>query len=344
MTTETTEREIEYRDAVNEALHQEMERDTNIILMGEEMAGGAGRAHLGIIDAWGGAYRTTRGLIQKFGPGRVRDTPLSEGGFIGAAIGAASSGLRPIAELMYCDFIGVCMDQILNNAAKMKYMYGGQVSVPLTLMTRVGAGSRAAAQHSESLYSILVHIPGLKVVLPSDAYTAKGLLISAIRDNDPVIFMDHKSLYRKKCHVPEELYTYPIGKARTVRKGKDITLVGISAMTWVCTEAADILAKDGIEAEVIDVLSVSPLDYDHILESVRKTEHLVIVDEDNPRCSVATDIAATVADEAIDYLDAPIKRVTAPHTPVPYNPNLEQAYIPNAERVLAAAKLVLDLK
>ena len=198
MTTETTERSIEYRDAVNEALHQEMERDTNIILMGEEMAGGAGRAHLGIIDAWGGAYRTTRGLIQKFGPGRVRDTPLSEGGFIGAAIGAASSGLRPIAELMYCDFIGVCMDQILNNAAKMKYMYGGQVNVPLTLMTRVGAGSRAAAQHSESLYSILVHIPGLKVVLPSDAYTAKGLLISAIRDNDPVIFMDHKSLYRKK--------------------------------------------------------------------------------------------------------------------------------------------------
>ena len=341
MATTTTERELEYRDAVNEALHQEMERDPDIILMGEEMAGGAGRAHLGIIDAWGGAYRTTRGLIQKFGPGRVRDTPLSEGGFIGAAIGAASTGLRPVAELMYCDFIGVCMDQILNNAAKMRYMYGGQVKVPFTLMTRIGAGSRSAAQHSESFYSILVHIPGLKVVLPSDAYTAKGLLISSIRDDDPVVFMDHKSLYRTKCPVPEEPYTYPIGKARTVREGKDLTLVGISAMTWVCTEAADTLAKEGIEAEVIDVLSLSPLDYDHILESVRKTEHLVIVDEDTPRCSVATDIAATVADEAIDYLDAPIKRVNAPHTPVPYSPNLEQAYIPNAKRVLAAARAVL---
>ena len=337
MATNTTQRELEYRDAVNEALHQEMERDPDIILMGEEMAGGAGRAHLGIIDAWGGPYRTTRGLIQKFGPERVRDTPLSEGGFIGAA----STGLRPVAELMYFDFIGVCMDQILNNAAKMRYMYGGQVKVPFTLMTRIGAGSRAAAQHSECLYSIIVHIPGLKVVVPSDAYTAKGLLLSAIRDDDPVVFMDHKSLYRVKCPVPEELYTYPLGKARTVREGKDLTLVSISAMTWVCTEAADALAQEGIQAEVIDLLSLSPLDYDHVLESVRKTHRLVIVDEDTPRCSVATDIAATVADEAIDYLDTPIKRVNAPHTPVPYSPNLEQAYIPNANRVLAAARAVL---
>ena len=337
----TTTRELEYRDAVNEAIHQEMERDPDVIIMGEEIAGGAGRAHLGIIDAWGGPYRTTRGLIQKFGPERVRDTPLSEGGFIGAAIGAASTGSRSIAELMYCDFIGVCMDQILNNAAKMRYMYGGQVKLPFTLMTRVGAGSGAAAQHSESLYSIFVHIPGLKVVLPSDAYTAKGLLISAIRDDDPVVFIDHKLLYRNKSHVPEEPYTYPIGKARTVRGGKDVTLVGISAMTWVCTEAADVLARDGIEAEVIDVLSVSPLDFDHILESVRKTQRLVIVDEDTPRCSVGADIAATVADEAIYDLDAPIKRVHSPHTPVPYSPNLERAYIPNVERVLAAANQVL---
>ena len=341
MTTATTERELDYRDAVNEALHQEMERDPDIIVMGEEVAGRAGRAHLGFIDAWGGAYRTTRGLIQKFGAERVLDTPLSESGFIGAAIGAASTGLRPVAELMYSDFIGVCMDQVLNNAAKMRYMYGGQVTLPFTLLSRIGAGSRAAAQHSESFYSIFAHIPGLKVVLPSDAYTAKGLLISAIRDDDPVVFLDHKSLYRKKSPVPEELYTYPIGKARTVREGKDITLVGISAMTWVCTAAADSLAEEGIEAEVIDVLSVSPLDYDHILESVRRTEHLVIVDEDTPRCSVAADIAATVADEAIYSLDAPIKRVHAPHTPVPYSPNLEQAYVPNADRVLAAAREAL---
>ncbi len=341
MVTEATERQIEYRDAVNEALHQEMERDPDIIVMGEEVAGGAGRAHLGIIDAWGGPYRTTRGLIQKFGPERVRDTPLTEAGFIGAAIGAASTGLRPIAELMYIDFVGVCMDQILNNAAKMRYMYGGQVQLPFTLLTRVGAGSRTAAQHSESLYSWFAHIPGIKVVLPSDAYTAKGLLISAIRDDDPVVFMDHKSLYRNKSAVPEDPYTYPIGKARTVRQGSDITLVGISAMTWTCMEAAQTLAEEGVEAEVIDVLSISPLDYDHILESVRKTERLVIVDEDTPRCSVAADIAATVADEAIYSLDAPIKRVSAPHTPVPYSPNLEDAYIPDAGRVLAAAHEVL---
>ena len=341
MVTTTTERQLEYRQAVNEALHQEMERDPNIIVMGEEIVGGAGRAHLGIIEAKGGVYRTTHGLIQKFGPERVRDTPLSEGAFIGAAIGAASTGLRTIAEVMYVDFTGVCFDQILNNAAKMRYMYGNQVKIPFTLLTRIGAGFRAAAQHSECLYSIFAHIPGLKVVLPSDAYTAKGLLISAIRGDDPVVFMDHKSLYQVKCPVPEEPYTYPIGKARTVREGKDLTLVGISAMTWVCTKAADTLAEEGIEAEVIDVLSVSPLDYDHILESVRKTQRLVIVDEDTPRCSVATDIAATVADEALYSLDAPIKRVSPPHTPVPYSPNLDLAYIPNVKQVLAAAREVL---
>ena len=336
--TTSTERELEYRDAVNEALHQEMERDPDVILMGEEMAGGAGRAHLGITDAWGGAYRTTRGLIQKFGEERVRDTPLSEAGFIGAAIGAATTGLRPIAELMYIDFLGVCLDQITNNAAKMRYMYGGQVNMPFTMMTRIGAGSRAAAQHSGSLYSIFAHFPGLKVVLPSDAYTAKGLLISAIRDDDPVVFIDHKSLYRMKSPVPEESYTFPIGKARTLRQGTDVTMVGISAMVHLCTEVAETLAQEGVQAEVIDLLSISPLDYDHILESVRKTHRLVIVDEDTPKCSVAGDIAAIVAEEAFDYLDGPIKRVQAPHVPVPYSPNLEQAYIPDAARVLAGVR------
>ena len=275
----TTDRQIRYREAINEALSQEMERDPSIIIMGEEVAGGAGREHLGVIDAWGGPFRTTAGLIQKFGAKRVRDTPISEAAFIGTAIGAASTGLRTIADLMFVDFIGVCFDQILNNAAKMRYMYGGQVKVPFTLITRIGAGTGSAAQHSESFYSIFSHIPGLKGVVPSDPYSAKGLLISAIRDDDPVVFFEHKLLYGETGPVPEEPYALPLGKARTLRPGKDITLVGISRMTMLCLEAAKTLADEGVEAEVIDLMSVSPIDYDHIVESVRKTHRLVVVDE-----------------------------------------------------------------
>ena len=342
MTTTTTGRSIRYREAINEALHQEMERDESIIVMGEEIAGGAGRAHLGIVDAWGGPFRTTVGLIQKFGPKRVLDTPISEAGFIGTAMGAASTGLRPVAELMFVDFLGVCMDQILNNAAKMRYMYGGQVKIPFTLLTRIGAGTSTAAQHSESFYSIFSHIPGLKGMVPSDPYTAKGLLVSAIRDDDPVVYFEHKLLYGMTGDVPQEPYTIPLGKARIVRQGKDITLVGISRMTWVCTEAAEELAKEGVDAEVVDLLSISPIDYDLVVDSVRRTHRLVVVDEDTPRCSVATDICAMVADEAFDYLDAPPKRVTAPHTPVPYSKPLESEYVPNTPQVLATVRRLLN--
>lgn len=340
MTTQTG-RMLQYREAINEALHQEMERDPSIVIIGEEIAGGAGRAHLGFEDSWGGAFKTTAGLIQKFGDKRVRDTPISEAGFIGAAIGAASVGTRTVAELMFSDFIGVCFDQILNNAAKMRYMYGGQVKLPFTLLTRVGAGTASAAQHMESFYSIFAHLPGLKVVLPSDAYTAKGLLVSALRDEDPVIYCEHKLLYPEKCEVPEESYAIPIGQARTVREGSDVTLVGMSRMTWICTEAAEQLSLDGINAEVIDLLSISPLDYDHVIASVQKTHRLAIVDEDTPRCSVATDVAAVVAEEAFDYLDAPPIRINAPHTPVPYTKNLENLYIPDPERVVKAVKEIL---
>ena len=339
--TTATGRTLRYREAINEALHQEMERDESIIIIGEEIAGGAGRAHLGIIDAWGGPFRTTVGLIQKFGPKRVLDTPLSEAGFVGAAMGAASTGLRPIAELMFVDFIGVCMDQLLNNAAKMRYMYGGQVKVPLTLTTRIGAGTSSAAQHSEAFYSIFSHIPGLKGVCPSDPYTAKGLLVSAIRDDDPVVYFEHKLLYGMEGEVPEEPYAIPLGKARIVRHGKDITLIGISRMTLICLEAAEELAREGVDAEVVDLMSISPIDYDLLVDSVRRTHRMVVVDEDTPRCSVATDICAIVTEEAFDHLDAPPLRVQAPHTPVPYSKGQEAEYIPSVPRVTATVRRLL---
>jgi pyruvate dehydrogenase E1 component beta subunit len=250
--------------------------------------------------------------------------------------------MRAVAELMFVDFVGVCMDQLLNNAAKMRYMFGGQVKVPFTLLTRIGAGFGSAAQHSESFYSIFSHIPGLKGVVPSDPYTAKGLLTAAIRDDDPVVYFEHKGLYGNRGSVPEESYVLPLGKARTVRPGADITLVGISRMTWVCTEAADELAKTDINAEVVDLLSVSPIDYDHIIDSVKRTHRLVVVDEDTPVCSIAADICARVAEEAFEYLDAPPSRVTAPHTPVPYSRPLENTYLPNAARVTATVNRLID--
>lgn len=335
-------RELLYREAINEALKQEMRLDDNVIIMGEEIAGGAGREHLGIQDAWGGPFRTTVGLIQEFGNERVLDTPLSEAGFMGAAIGASSTGLRVIAELMFVDFMGVCWDQLINNAAKMRYMFGGQVEVPFTMLTRIGAGFGSAAQHSESFYSLFSHMPGLKGVVPSDAYTAKGLLTAAIRDNDPVIYFEHKGLYTQPSLVPEETYVLPLGKARTLKSGSGITLVGISKMTWVCMDAAAELDKLGIDAEVIDLLSVSPIDYDHIIESVKKTHSLVVVDEDTPVCSIASDICARVAEEAFDYLDAPPTKVTAPHTPVPYSRVLEDQYVPNVPRVVTTVKSLYE--
>ncbi|MBI2873099.1 MAG: alpha-ketoacid dehydrogenase subunit beta [Chloroflexi bacterium] len=334
--TATQTRELRYRDAHSEALRQEMRRDPSIIVMGEDVAGGAGRAHLGIIDAWQVPLAATKGLIQEFGPQRVLDTPISEAGFMGTAVGAALTGMRPVVELMYIDFLGTCLDQLLNNAAKVRYMLGGQAKVPLTVFCRIGAGVGAAAQHSESLYSILTHIPGLKCVAPSDAYTCKGLMISAIRDDDPVVVCNHKALLSRSGPVPEEPYALPLGKGRILRPGRDVTLVGIAYTTHVCLEAAERLAQEGVDAEVVDLLSLSPLDEELIMESVSRTGRLAVVDEDTPRCSVARDIAATVADRGFDRLKAPIKCVNAPHAPVPYSRPLEQAYIPSAARVVAA--------
>ena len=335
-------RQLTYIQAVNEALRQEMERDPTVIVMGEDVAGGAGRPDKQ--DAWGGPMRLTKGLIGQFGVERVRDTPISEVGFIGAGVGAAATGLRPVVDLMYVGFLGVCADQITNNAAKIHYMFGGKVNIPLTIMTGIGAGTNSAAQHSETLYSVLTHFPGLKCVVPSNPYNAKGLYASAIRDNDPVIIFNNRQLMglRGDPHVPEEPYTLTIGKAHVAREGTDVTLVGISYTTRLCLEAAQELETSGYSAEVIDLLSLSPMDEEAILGSVRKTRKIVIVDEDYPRCSIAADISALVAEQAFDYLDAPPRRVTSPHTSVPYSRPLEALYLPTKEKVVAAAREVLQ--
>ena len=343
--TTTDARELSFGQAINEAIRQEMRRDPKIIVMGEDVAGAAGRAHLGFVDAWGGPLRATRGLITEFGPERILDTPIAEMGFLGAGVGAAMSGLRPIVEIMFVDLIGCCYDQIMNQAAKMHYMMGGQVELPLVIRTAYGTrggdnrtyGGGAGAQHSQTLYAVLAHIPGLKVVVPSTAYNAKGLTISAIRDNGPVIILEHKFLgLRAKGPVPEESYTLPIGRAQIVRRGRDVTLCGIGRMTHICSEAADSLSAEGIDAEVVDVLTLSPLDEGTILESVSRTRRLVVVDEDTPVCSVARDIAARVADKGFDNLDAPIKTVTAPDTPVPFSAVLEAHYTPGPAQVISA--------
>ncbi|WP_321815832.1 MULTISPECIES: alpha-ketoacid dehydrogenase subunit beta [unclassified Paraburkholderia] len=328
-------RKITYSQAINEALAQEMSRDDSVIVMGEDNAGGAGAP--GEQDAWGGVLGVTKGLYGKF-PGRVLDTPLSEGGFIGAAVGAAACGMRPVAELMFIDFMGVCFDQIFNQAAKFRYMFGGKAVTPVVIRTMYGAGLRAAAQHSQMLTSLFTHIPGLKVVCPATPYDAKGLMIAAIRDNDPVIFCEHKLLYTMEGDVPEESYSIPFGEANIVRDGDDVTIVTYGRMVHYALDAAQKLAKDGIEADVIDLRTTSPLDEDTILESVGRTGRIVVVDEANPRCSMATDIAALVASKAFGDLKAPVRMVTAPHTPVPFAASLEDLYIPSADQIAEAAR------
>jgi pyruvate dehydrogenase E1 component beta subunit len=295
------------------------------------------------LDAWGGVLGVTKGLVHEFGRERVRDTPITESAFVGAGVGAAATGMRPVVELMFIGFLGVCLDQITNQAAKMRYMFGGKAKIPLVIRTMVGAGFRAAAQHSDSMYSTFVHFPGLKVVAPSTPADAKGLLIAAIRDDDPVIFCENKVLYDVKGEVPEGEYVIPLGLADVKRVGSDVTIVAISRMVHVALQAAEQLAREGISAEVVDPRTLSPLDEDTLLDSIRKTGRLVVVDEDNPRCSVATDIASLAATRVLDYLNAPVRLVTAPHTPVPFSPSLEDFYIPTPERVVDAARSTIKL-
>jgi len=332
-------RKLSYREAINEALTQEMERDPSVIVMGEDNAGGAGAP--GESDAWGGVLGVTKGLYDKF-PGRVLDTPITESAFVGAAVGAATRGMRPVAELMFIDFAGVCLDQIMNQAAKFRYMFGGKAVTPVVIRTMYGAGLRAAAQHSQGLYPLFTHLPGLKVVLPSSPYEAKGLLIQSIRDDDPVIFCEHKAMYDVTGDVPEESYTIPFGEANVVREGDDVTIVALGRMVSFAQQAADELESSGVSAEVIDPRTVSPLDMDTILESVEKTGRLVVVDEASPRCNVATDISAQVVSEAFGDLKAPIKMVSPPHVPVPFAEPLEDLYIPSVQNIVNAAKAVTE--
>jgi acetoin:2,6-dichlorophenolindophenol oxidoreductase subunit beta len=332
-------RKISFKQAINEAIAQEMGRDERVIAMGEDNVGGMGGD--GEKDAWGGVLGVTKGLYGKYGD-RIMDTPISESAFIGAAIGAAVCGLRPVAELMFVDFMGVCFDQIFNQAAKFRYMFGGKAVTPVVIRTMIGAGFRAAAQHSQCLYSLFTHIPGLKCVIPSSPYDAKGLLIQSIRDDDPVIFFEHKLLYGLESDVPEESYAIPFGEANVIREGDDVTIVAIGRMVHVAQQAADELAKEGIHAEVIDPRTISPLDEDTILDSVANTGRLVVIDESYPRCNVGTDIAALVGQKAFGDLKAPVTMVSGPHAPVPFSDALEDLYIPNPARVKAATKEVLE--
>lgn len=323
-----------FRQALNDALRSEMRRESRVVVIGEDVAGGAGGT--GVDDAYGGIMGVTRGLVGEFGRARVIDTPITESAIVGMAAGAAMTGLRPVAELMFVDFLGVCLDQILNQAAKFRYMFGGRARTPLVIRAMFGAGFSAGAQHSQCLYSIFTHIPGLKVVIPSSPYDAKGLLIQAIRDDDPVIFLEHTKLYDLEGEVPAESYTVPFGEAHLLREGGDLTVVALARMTHVALEAASALAKKGIEVTIIDPRTTSPLDEETILESIGITGRLLVVDESNPRCSVASEIAAVVAERGFRDLKAPIRRVTAPHTPVPFSPVLENAYIPGAAAIEAA--------
>jgi pyruvate/2-oxoglutarate/acetoin dehydrogenase E1 component len=332
-------RKITFMQAINEALAQEMERDPTVVVFGEDNVGGSGSP--GEMDAWGGVMGVTKGLYPRF-PDRIMDTPISESAFIGAAAGAACSGLRPVAELMFVDFMGVCFDQIFNQAAKFRYMFGGKARTPMVIRTMYGAGIRAAAQHSQSLYPIFTHIPGLKVVIPSSPYDAKGLMIQAIRDDDPVIYLENKAMYAVEGEVPEESYTVPFGEANFVREGDDVTIVALGRMVSMAEQAAAELSDDGIECEVLDPRTTSPLDEESIYESVENTGRLVVVDESNPRCSVASDIAALVAQNCFENLKAAPKMVTAPHTPPPFSPTLEDAYVPDPERIAAAAREVVE--
>ena len=326
---------ISMRQALAEAFVHVMEEDPRVIMLGEDIAGGEGSP--GAQDAWGGDMGITKGLQPRFGKDRVMDTPISESAIIGTAVGAAACGLRPIAELMFVDFLGVCFDPIMNQAAKFRYMFGGRAETPVVIRTQIGAGYRGAAQHSQCLYPIFTHIPGIKCVIPSSAYDAKGLMIQAVRDNDPVVFFEHKVLYDEaRDDVPEEPYAIPFGEASIVRDGTDITIVGIARMVHKAKEAAGKLEKDGISCEIIDPRTISPLDEDTILESVKKTGRLIVVDEAYPRCNVGADIAALVAHKAFGALKAPIEVVSPPHAPVPFAPELEDAFIPSAEKIAAA--------
>lgn len=333
------ERDLTMAKAISEAIAQEMERDPKVFVMGEDVA------------VYGGIFGATQGLLDRFGAERVMDTPISETAFIGAATGAAAEGMRPIVELMFVDFFGVCMDQIYNHLAKNTYMSGGNAHFPVVLMTAMGGGYNDAAQHSQVLYGLFAHVPGLKIVVPSNAYDAKGLMTSAIRDDNPVMYFFHKGLMglgwmkypeRTVTPVPEEAYTIPFGVADVKRAGKDVTIVALAMMVQRALDAAEELAAEGIDAEVLDLRTLVPLDRDAVIASVKKTHKLLVVDEDYKGFGMTGEIAAIVAENALDYLEAPVKRLAVPNVPIPYSRPLEQFVIPSVEAISNAARQLVN--
>ena len=322
-------RTIQFREAIAEAMSEEMRRDENIFLMGEEVA------------EYNGAYKASKGMLDEFGPKRVIDTPISELGFAGIGVGAAMNGLRPIIEFMTFNFSLVAIDQIINNAAKMRQMSGGQFEVPIVFRGPTASAGQLAATHSQAFESWYANCPGLKVVVPSNPYDAKGLLKSAIRDNDPVIFMESEQMYGDKGEVPEEEYLLPLGKADIKREGSDVTIVSFGKIIKTAYAAADELAKDGISCEIIDLRTVRPIDYETVINSVKKTNRLVVVEEAWPLGSIATEIAFAVQRLAFDYLDAPIRRITTQDTPMAYAPTLVEAFLPQPAQIIKAVKEVM---
>jgi pyruvate/2-oxoglutarate/acetoin dehydrogenase E1 component len=321
--------EITFVEALNKTLKEEMERDPSLMLIGED------------IGRYGGIFGVTKGLLEEFGCNRVRSTPISESAIIGSALGAAMTGVRTVAELMYIDFSGVAMDQIINQVAKMTYMSGGNAKVPMVIRTQQGGGRGNAAQHSQCLEGLFFHIPGLKIVMPSNAYDARGLLKTAIRDDNPVMFIEHKLLYATKSAIPDEEYLIPLGQADIKRKGKDVTIVTISYMVTVALQAAARLAEEGIEAEVIDLRTLVPLDMETVLKSIRNTNRAVIVHEECRRGGFGAEIAAQIQEQAFDFLDAPVERVGAKDVPIPYSQPLESDVIPQEDDIVRAVKKVL---
>ncbi len=335
--------EMMYRDAVLSTLFEEMERDENVVVLGEDVVGGMGTP--GGPEAIGGIWSTSTGLFGKFGKDRVIDTPISESAIMGAAAGLALSGKRPVAELMFADFIGVSLDQIWNQMAKFRYMFGGKTKCPAVIRMAWGAGFNAAAQHSQAVHQMLTGMPGLKVVIPSTPADVKGLLRTAIRDDDPVIFLEHKALYGTSGDVPDDPeFMIPFGHARLSRAGEDVTIVSNGLLLGFCDAVADKLAAEGIGCDVIDLRTTSPLDEEAILDSVEVTGRLVVVDEAPPRCGLAVDIAALVAEKAFASLKAPPAMVTPPHTPIPFARELESNYLPSADKIEAAVRKTLAWK
>ena len=325
-----TTRETTYLKAFNEAMAQSMRADDDVFLLGEDVA------------AYGGVFHNFENLHKEFGDRRVVDTPIAEAGIIGLGVGAAANGLRPVVDVMFMDFLAVCLDQVVNQAAKMKFMFGGSVRVPLVITTAYGAGLSAAAQHSQSLEIWLAHTPGLKVVMPTTAYDAKGLMVASIRDDNPVVFLQHKRLFGLKGDVPENLYEVPLGQAAIRRPGSDVTIVGIGRMVHEAMTAAEQLEARGISCEVIDPRTIQPLDIQTIVDSVKRTNRVVVVHEAVRFGGIGAEIASQIQEDAFDYLDAPVARVGAPFTPVPFSPSLEANYVPDAARIVTAVDALVE--